>query len=88
VFLCAKGIPCFGAIWGLFWHSLVRLGGIPCFGDNTVLERRLERFVPVESEGSRQEKGVSDSLFTPKGKRAEKPIERVMMAQYEYYVDD
>ena len=46
------------------------MGGIPVFQGKTGLEHRLERFVPVETKGSRH------TLFNPKGKSAEKPIQR------------
>ena len=58
MFLCVKSIPCCLAILGLFGYSLVGLWGMPVFEGKTGLEHRLERFFPVESEGSRQEMGV------------------------------
>ena len=46
------------------------MGGIPVFQGKTGLEHCLERLVPVETEGYRH------ALFNPKGKSAEKPIQR------------
>jgi len=58
VFLCVKGIPFFWVILGLFGYSMLEFGGMLVFEGNTGSEHCLEWFVPVETKGSRQEKGV------------------------------
>ncbi len=58
MFVCVKGIPIFWVILGLLRYSLLGLGGMLVFGGETGSEHRLEWFVPVETEGSRQEIGL------------------------------
>jgi len=53
-----KDIPLSWVILGLFGYSLLGLGGMLVFEGKMGSGHCLERFVPVETRGSRQEKGV------------------------------
>jgi len=58
MFVSVKGIPRFWVIVGLFGYSLLGCRGMLVFEGKTGLEHFLERFVPVETEGPRQEIGL------------------------------
>ena len=58
MFLCVNGITLFWVILGLFGYSMLGFGGMLVFEGKTGSEHCLEWFVPVETKGSRQEKGV------------------------------